>query len=212
MRRKTIGFLILTLVVVAGIVFVERRLSDPGEADAWSEVDSSVYRLVLGGRPPDEGETAAAAASSPSGGASSVAPATGDGAAVRPRPARPATPSSDLTPRPPPNEFRYTLRQGDVLGAVVLAHLGTASPNAIRRVARDSGITDPDRVTAGQKLVIRVDVWEKLEAKGDETIHDLAQRAFGAPGRIDALQLANPHVVATGDTPVPAGTPLWVAR
>ncbi|MFG0319337.1 MAG: hypothetical protein ACF8XB_18855 [Planctomycetota bacterium JB042] len=211
MRRKTIGFLILTLVVVAGVVFVERRLRHAGGADAWSEVESSVYRVVIGGEPP--AEPAPPADDRPA--QADAKPIDGgrrpplDGAVPLP-----VTSPSDrpAPPRRPPNEFRYVVRKGDVLGAVVMNHLGTASPRAIEQVARDSGLDDPNRVAAGQELVLRVDVWEKLEARDGETLHDLARRAYGAPGRTEALRLANPHLPPTDETVVKTGTPVWVAR
>ncbi len=207
MRRKTIGFLILTLVVVAGIVFVERRLRVADGADAWSDADSSVYRVVLGGAKPAADDRRASAGVRPPEQRPRSEPAD------RPVPP-PATGPDDrpASPRRPPNEFRYVVRKGDVLGSVVMNHLGTASPRAIERVARDSGLDDPNRVAAGQELVLRVDVWEKLEARAGETLHDLARRAYGAPGRTEALRLANPHLPPADETALKAGTPVWVAR
>ena len=206
MRRKTIGFMVLTLIVVAGIVFVERRLRDAGGAEAWSDLNSSVYRVVLGGEPPAAPPVDSDAPPKPAD--PSVRPGS-DGPVA---PARRPPSSTPPAPRRPPNAFRYTIRPGDVLGAIVSRHLGTASPAAVQRVARDSGLANPNRITVGDELVIKVDVWEKILVRDGENLFDLARRVYQAPGRTAALRLANPHLPAGDDRPLPAGTVVYVAR
>lgn len=213
MRRKTIGFLVLTIVVVGGIVFVERRLRDAGGAEAWTDLNSSVYRVVLGGEPPPPTDDLAPPPPPGVGGSSRHGGGVDGGGHDG---SRPSIGGDDVphtrAPTRPPNSFRYVIRSGDVLSAIVSRHLGTASPAAVARVARDSGLANPNRISTGDELLIKVDVWEKLLVEDGETLHDVARRIYSAPGRTPALRIANPHLPPGDDRPIAAGTVIWVAR
>lgn len=192
--RKAIGFLVLAAVVVAGIVFVERGLDPGSQADAAS---ARSMTLVLGGDPRPRAK---------------ASPRLSVASERTARPSeRPARGPGEARPPGPPSLYRHVVRRGEVLSRIVEEYLGTAAPDVLRRVARDSELEDPDRIRPGTRLVLRPKGWREAAVREGETLVDVARRALGSPRRVAALRHANPHLAALSDhDPLPAGTVVWV--
>jgi len=211
MRRKAIGLLLLTLVVVAGVVFVEYGTNDPA-ADGDKTADST-FRAVLGGggdSQPTQRELSANARTRHT----TAAPEQGDPTDLAPPLPLPTEPEAHEPPAPrrAPSEFRYVVQAGDTLSRIAEDHLGSASPTVIRRITSANGITDPNRIRPGDLLVIPVDEARQHRATGTESLTQIAAAAYGNPARVEALQNANPHLKTTPNQPLPTGTIICIPR
>ncbi|MBI4881910.1 MAG: LysM peptidoglycan-binding domain-containing protein [Planctomycetes bacterium] len=196
MRRKTIGILLLALVVVAGVLFVEQNIG--GRASGREPAEPAVLRVVIGGGAPRAPEVPIETP-----GAVPQPPA---GAAPAPRP------GARAPHEPPPRELRYQVRGGDTLGAITRDHLGSAAKDLVERVARRNGLSDPDNLKPGSVLLIPVERYEEHAASGRESLRDLSQRFYGAPNRVPALRRVNPDVPERDDSPIEAGRVVWIPR
>lgn len=228
MRRKIIGFLMLILVVAGGIVFVERSVQEGEENRRWSP-DSSVYRVVMGGG--DEARAADSSGDEIRSSGNAGAPADPPG--PQPRTSReevrdaaePIGPGGGQEPvedEPPvvtplptplrPTEFRYLVRKGDILGRIVLDHLGSASKENLKRVSDANGLKNPNDIRPGTTLVIPLEHCERHQADGRETVGDLAKHYYGKADRTAPLRLANPGLAADSLLLIPEGSTVWIPR
>ncbi len=197
MRRKTIGLLLLALVVVAGVLFVEQNTG--GRAAGREAADSPVLRLIVGGGPARVPEPAP-----PAPGAEAAAPSGGTPTAASAGPA--------AAPEPPARELRYQVRAGDTLGAITRDHLGSAAKDLVERVARRNSLSDPDNLKPGCQIIIPVERYEEHLTSGRESLRDLSQRFYGAPNRVAALRRVNPDLPDRDDSALEAGRVVWIPR
>ncbi len=205
MRRKTIGFLLLLLLVAAGITFVEFGKPDP---DAWREADGPVYRVVLGGRGAvrdGSGSTATAKSSDRSDGGDPHEP--DHGADVESR-----GPTDDAAGASPPKRFRYVVQSGDVLGAIVRDYLGSAAEHLVQRVARENGLADPNAIEPGTALSITVERYDRYSVARGESLSDVALRQYGSSDRTRPLRRVNAGLPSNDRAELVEGTALWVPR
>jgi len=201
-RRKTTGFLFLTLIVATGVVFVESRVRDADEQRIWTQGSSSLYRVVLGGELPDEVPGPVPAPPEP----------LPDDPASRRNPPPKSAPPASRAPRDPPRSFQYRVKRGDTLGQIVKDHLGSASTELLRRVARENQIDDLNDIVEGTLLTISIAECERHESAPGECLRDLAIRFYGKADRTSPLRKANPDLPASDSIPLEEGLVLWVPR
>lgn len=216
--RRVYGFMILALVVISGVLYVE---SDHRAAAFHG--DDSVFNVVLG-----DGRAAAPERYAPDG-----APRPGTSPGRRPgetsetgRPGGPAEPPggepvaapSAKPPQPvpltpdPPETYRYTVRSGDTLGKIALAHLGSASRERIERLRVHNQLPNSDAIRPGDILIIPVVAPEKHTTSGTESLRDIAKKRFGSASRVEALLKANPALPTNDRDPLPRGLVIWIPR
>lgn len=207
MHRKALGFLLLALVVIAGIVFVE--IGQPSQdADARGKT-SATYPVVLGH---EDGLTipranGAPLAGAPEGGGDRTPAAGGD------RPERPPGSSGEKRPRPaPPLEFKHLVRKGENLSSIVKAYFGTAAPSLIDRVARENRLGEGGAVRADSTLLLRVERYDQHRTSGQETLRDVSLRYFKERDRTACLRRMNPDLPASDSDLIPAGRTLFIPR
>lgn len=200
MRRKTIGFLFLTLIVAAGVVFVETSVRDADENRVWRQGGSSLYQIVLGGETPGDAPTRDPA--------TSPVPTHEKPHTNEPSLAAPLPPPV----RDPPKAFHYRVKKGDTLGQIVQEHLGSASSALIRRVALENDIGDTNNISPGSLLTISLAKCERHESSAGESLRDLATRFYGQPDRTSPLRKANPDLPAGDAVPLREGLVVWVPR
>ena len=207
MRRKTIGFLALMLIVAVGVVFVETRVRDADKQRVWKRGSSSLYRVVLGGTTPDLDPAD-----------SLIAPSVdlpNENLLTQELPA--PDPQPVTVPRPPPvrdppRAFHYRVSKGDTLGQIVKDHLGSASAALVRRVALENGISDTNAIVPGSLLTISLAECERHESVSGESLRDLASRFYGKPDRTSPLRKANPDLPTLDTVPLREGLVVWVPR
>ena len=207
MRRKTIGFLFLTLIVAAGVVFVETRVRDADETRVWEDGGSTTYRVVLGGgEPPLSATSAGETGAVPNGrGEEPSGPAVAEDLQPLKVPPPVATTS-------PPRAFQHLVRRGDTLGQIVKDHLGSARSNLLQRVAEENGLTDLDNLVVGTLLTISVEQCEQYQPVGGECLADLARRFYGKRDRTSPLRKANAGLPDKDNAPLRDGLVVWVPR
>lgn len=200
MRRKTIAFLLLALIVVAGVVFVEWNGRDDASTDPSKARKNPLYRVVVGGGEPAISNSTPLPTADVSPDIEEQNPARDVGLAFPPE------------PPVPPRQYRYTVRKGDVLGEIAIRHLGSASPNCVKRIATANNLKSPNAIREGQILVIPVDKHDRHTAAPGETLGDVARIYYGAPSRTAPLFRANPHLPPQNSAVIPSGTTVWVPR
>ncbi len=90
------------------------------------------------------------------------APPMSDGPNVAPPGSEPESPSPTELPPRYPADLELVVRSGQSLSKIVAESYGRSTPDLVRRLAAYNGMSDPDRMRAGQHL--RVPVKEKLLA------------------------------------------------
>lgn len=139
--REFEGYALLaTFVLIVAALFVrEHRVGEPDAAEPAANPDD-VLRIVLGG--PD-GSVAEAPTPAPA--------IIRDGGLPLPPPTPAILPVDDTTPlEPTPVERTYVVKPGETLSQISARELGTA--RRASEIARLNGITNANRVFAGQKL------------------------------------------------------------
>lgn len=202
--KKVYGFLFLALIVASGIAFVER---DARIRRGRATTDRSVFRVVIGGGAARQPDAAAAPAPPIAPDDGTTSPQASRTALRREEQRSPSGVAPEL-----PDEYRYTVRSGDTLGDILIAHLGSASGAVVERVVRHNKLRDANQLRAGDVVMIPVAHYDKLVADGRQSIADLAARCFGRRDRVAALFLANRSLPLDAASIPPRGTVIYVPR
>jgi hypothetical protein len=209
MRRKILGFLLLALVVCAGIVFVELKSGGTTKvATAHGSNTDSVLCVVLGGSPPLEPDPDLTPRRAAIG---TQLPA--DDAQRLPRdPAPPVKPLVGNDPPEPNREPIHSVRSGDSLSKIAQDYFGTKEQRIVERIAARNAMKVRDAIHAGTKLVVPVERFELRVASGTETIADIAFDLFGSKKSVAPLIRFNPSIGSEPTARPPKGTRLFIPR
>lgn len=208
MRRMALGFLVLAVVVLGGIVLIEKTSGTAPRANALSSGNRAL--ALFGGdgsapsappihRPPPGGPHEPHEPDASDGDAQGFESVDG------PVPLKPVA-------QAPAKEFSYTVVGGDNLASIATRFLGSPAPEVVERIRKRNGMKAAKDLRIGDKLVIEVARYETWVADGTKTLRDVATRFYGKPDRTAPLFNANPSLPKKVDAKVRVGTLIYIPR
>lgn len=211
MRRKVVGFLLLALIVCAGIVFVELKSGRTSKVAAAGTANDSLFCAVLGGsapRAPSADETQPELGTD-----DEIDPEEPNGRRRTPEDPNPALPPapgpSDETPD---QEVSHVVRSGETLTRIAQDYFGSSDARLIARIASRNALREKNAIRPGDKLLIPVERFDVHVASGTESLADIAQARFNSIKALAPLVRFNPKLGSTPSSRPPKGTRVFIPR
>lgn len=209
MRRKVVGFLLLALVVCAGIVFVELTSGRTTKIATAGSTNDSLFCAVLGGSPPQpEVESTLESPIDENEG-------NGDpGERLRTPPDPQLDPGVAPTPvdDTPPREVTHRVRSGETLTRIAQDYFGSGDSRLIARIATRNALREKNAIRPGDELVIPVERFDVHVATGTESLADIAQARFQSIKALAPLVRFNPKLGSTPSSRPTKGTRIFIPR
>lgn len=211
MRRKVVGFLLLALVVCAGIVFVELKSGRANKVASAGSVNDSMFCAILGGsapRAPAEDESVVDLGVRERPGTDDASDRTRIPDDPKPDP----SPTPDPADETPQREVTHVVRSGETLTRIAQDYFGSGDARLIARIASRNALREKNAIRPGDKLVIPVERFDVHVATGTESLADIAQARFNSIKALAPLVRFNPKLGSTPSSRPAKGTRVFIPR